>query len=128
MTYGWAGAVREFIAADPSATAHRLADQHRLLYRDRASDEQADAWRHELEVLSAALHLIDGADQWSLILEYELPLEGGRRPDVVLLAGDHVIVVEFKERTAINRADIDQVDAYARDLQDYHSACRGLPV
>ena len=36
------------------------------------------------------------AAEWSVILEYELPMEGGRRPDVVVLAGETVIVLEFK--------------------------------
>jgi len=131
MAYGWAGSVREFVASDPRATAHTLAEEHRRHYPDRAGREQVRAWEHQLNWLSAAFHSIDGADGWGLILEHELPFEGGRRPDAVVLAGDNILVLEFKERTGASRADVDQVDAYARDLQDYHSASWGrrvLPV
>jgi hypothetical protein len=131
MAHGWAGSVREFVAADPRSTAHVLAEQHRQHYPDWAGREQASAWEHELSWLSAAFHAIEGAGDWGLVLEYELPFEGGRRPDAVVLAGDNILVLEFKERSGASRADIDQVDAYARDLQDYHSTSRdrrALPV
>ena len=128
MTYGWAGSVREFVATDLRSTAHILSEGHRAHYGDRPSGEQASAWQHELEWLAAALHAVEGASDWGLILEYELPFEGGRRPDVVVLAGDSILVLEFKERPGVSRADIDQVDAYARDIQDYHSASRNRRV
>ena len=38
-----------------------------------------------------------------------------RRPDVVLLVGDGVLVVELKGKTGPSQADIDQAAAYARD-------------
>ena len=46
----------------------------------------------------------------------------GRRPDVVVLAGDTVVVLEFKTTGSLHVADLDQVRAYARDLADYHLA------
>ncbi len=30
------------------------------------------------------------------LLEYKLPMEGGRRPDVLVLENDVVVVLEFK--------------------------------
>src|SRR4051794_20520803 len=128
MTYGWAGSARDLVAADPGATAHVLAEQHHTSYGDGASGEQRRAWRNELEWLSGALHAIDSSQEWGVALEYELPFEGGRRPDAIVLARDAVLVLEFKEAAAATRADIDQVDAYARDLAEYHSECRGRRV
>jgi DUF2075 family protein len=68
------------------------------------------------------------AADWSVVFEYELPLEGGRRPDVVVLAGEAVLVIEFKTHALPALADVDQVLGYARDLSDYHAACRGRRV
>ena len=62
------------------------------------------------------------------MLEYELPREGGRRPDVVVLQNGRIVVFEFKSTDKPCRADVDQVAAYARDLANYHSACAGIPV
>ena len=41
---------------------------------------------------------------------------------MVLLAGGHIIVLEFKQNHRVEPAAIDQVDAYARDLAEYHKA------
>jgi hypothetical protein len=57
-----------------------------------------------------------------------VPLEGGRRPDVVVLAGEAVLVIEFKTHPLPTTADVDQVLGYARDLTDYHAACRDRRV
>ena len=57
----------------------------------------------------------DTAD-WSIVLEYELPRERGRRPDAVVLTPGTAIVLEFKGASAPLRADLDQVRAYAREL------------
>ena len=90
------------------------------------SGEQVAAWRGEYEILGVTLREIAAsiprARQWSVIFEYELPREGGRRPDVVILTGSQVLVLEFKETAALQRAHVDQVAAYARDLRHYHAA------
>ncbi len=57
-----------------------------------------------------------------------MPLEGGRRPDVVVLAGGSLIVLEFKSRGTPTQGDIDQASAYVRDLSDYHAGSHDLPA
>jgi len=66
------------------------------------------------------------APAWSVVFEYELPLEGGRRPDVVVLAGRSLVVIEFKSTAAPSQADVDQTNGYLRDLADYHAASHDL--
>jgi hypothetical protein len=80
------------------------------------------------EGLVSAQRLMDGASEWGVILEWELPFEGGRRPDAVVLAGAMVVIIEFKDSTASSAAHVDQVRAYARDVREYHSASRGHDV
>ena len=67
------------------------------------------------------------ARAYSAILEYELPMEA-RRPDVVLLVGAVVMVVELKGKLHPSQADVDQAAAYARDLRAYHRECADRPV
>lgn len=57
-----------------------------------------------------------------MILEYQLPMEL-RRPDVVVLRDGSVVVIEIKSKGRIDLQDVDQVEAYARDLRCYHRAC-----
>lgn len=68
------------------------------------------------------------AEAHGSILEYELPQEGGRRPDIIFLQDAAVLVIEFKNKERIHLGDIDQVAAYARDLREYHSECQNVPV
>ena len=64
----------------------------------------------------------------NIIFEYVLPYEGGRRPDVILLSKERVIVLEFKMKDRIKEEDLDQVSAYERDLREYHYQTREKEV
>jgi hypothetical protein len=91
-----------------------------------------EAWIEEIEVLRTAFRdlAISRVDalEWSIVLEYELPLEGGRRPDVIVLGPSKIFVLEFKQDPTLSRSSLDQVAAYARDLAEYHSESHGIEV
>lgn len=65
---------------------------------------------------------------WACVFEYELPRERGRRPDLVLLGAQTVLVLEFKDFAQALPQHNDQVGAYARDLRHYQSECRDKNV
>ena len=67
------------------------------------------------------------AKNYSAILKVHLPLES-RRPDVLLLVGGGVLVLELKGKLQPSQADIDQAAAYARDLRCYHRECSDRSV
>lgn len=123
---GWQGTVAEFLDLAQSDLLASLAARHLHVMGLPPSGEQMDAWRGEYEILGAALREIvastSRAGDWAVIFEYELPRERGRRPDVVILTGSQVLVLEFKETATLQRAHVDQVAAYARDLRHYHAA------
>ena len=119
--YGWQSGFPEFQATDPGEIRVHLE----AFVRD-ASAEQRRAWSDAIPPLQREVGevlLRDRlADKYSAILEYELPLES-RRPDVVLLVGNGVLVIELKGKELASQADIDQAAAYARDLRCYHREC-----
>ncbi len=80
------------------------------------------------DALSACLIAGLDTNSWSIVFEYELPFENGRRPDVVVLAGASIVVIEFKSAPQYYQAHADQVEAYARDILEYHEASRGRNV
>jgi hypothetical protein len=130
---GWAGSVREFLSTSREQVLDSLRDHHDRLMGSQASRSQNVAWEVELSTMSESLRLCLAADatiaeRWSVIFEFELPLEGGRRPDLVVLAGTAVLVLEFKSHALPTVADIDQVVGYARDLGAYHAGCRDLHI
>ncbi|MFB3853828.1 MAG: DNA/RNA helicase domain-containing protein [Vicinamibacterales bacterium] len=124
--YGWQSDFPVF----RETPAVEIRDRLQSFVRE-ASPEQVRAWsdsipplQHEVEEVLVRDAL---ARHYSTILEYELPLES-RRPDVLLLVGDGVLVVELKGKLEPSQADIDQAAAYARDLRCYHRECWDRPV
>lgn len=124
---GWSSTLGELVAAKPGVVVAALRE-----FVADASVEQVAAWDRSVEILQVDGRQVLSADLTTTghgtVLEYLLPREGGRRPDVILLQDAAVLVIEYKNKERIHVGDIDQVAAYARDLREYHSACHGLPV
>jgi hypothetical protein len=130
--HGWAGTIEEFLSTPPSTVIESLCDHLETSLLLRPDNSQLAAWREELQVLRAELKVLvelrPNAVSWGVILEYELPRESGRRPDAIILAGDTIVVVEFKGMRAATQAAIDQVAAYRRDLAAYHAGSQDRTV
>jgi DUF2075 family protein len=93
---------------------------------------QIDSWQQQIQILrSTAKHLIrvcPASTSWHLILEYELPRRQ-KRPDAVLLAGDVILVIEFK----VGANDFDaasrwQTEDYCLNLRDFHAKSLGRSI
>jgi Uncharacterized conserved protein (DUF2075) len=123
---GWDGELPRFYEQNPSDIVSRLSS----FVRD-ASPEQIEAWRMHVPSLQSEYREWAGRDSatasYFTVLEYQLPYDF-RRPDVIVLAGAAVVVLEQKGRSGLSRAALDQVAAYARDLVAYHAECAGRPV
>lgn len=79
--------------------------------------EQKMAWRHEVEMLKAALN---GFDEGHLLLEYSIP-RMGKRVDAVVLFPEVIIPIEFKVGArSVDGYARDQVMDYALDLKYFH--------
>lgn len=130
--YGWAGTVRDFLNQPASLIENQLEIHLQGLFGFNASQSQVEAWIEEIEILRRSLRDLAIANPdsifWSIIFEFELPLEGGRRPDVIILGPKKIFVMEFKQDFQILRSNLDQISAYARDLAEYHSASHGITV
>jgi hypothetical protein len=131
-TWGWAGSVKEFLSAPYEVWLKSLSDHHLRLWDMNPSGSQIEAWKVEHRIVVDALRNcvnVDGQmiESWSVVFEYELPLEGGRRPDVIVMTGASITVLEFKSGVKLNQADVDQTIGYVRDLSDYHSGSHQFP-
>jgi hypothetical protein len=123
---GWSSDIRHFREAAPAYIRSSLE----AFVRD-ASLQQIRAWDDSIPPLQREANELvvrdQAADGYSAILEYRLPMEY-RRPDVVLLLGGPVLVLELKGKSVAERVDIDQTAAYARDLRGYHRECADRSV
>lgn len=124
--FGWESRFPVFEASDSRIIRQALQG----FVRD-ASPEQVHAWDDSIPRLQTEVQEVlradPGAAAYSAILEYELPMES-RRPDVVVLAGGAVVVLELKGKIRPSQADLDQASAYARDLRCYHRECADREV
>ena len=90
---------------------------------------QIDAWEDCYKVLKQELKEIASKHpEIFIVFEYSLPYESGRRPDVLLISNEIVIVLEFKKKNQALRADIDQAASYARDIEEYHFESRSKTI
>ncbi|MGN0177410.1 MAG: DNA/RNA helicase domain-containing protein [Methanobrevibacter sp.] len=88
------------------------------------SDSQINAWVDSFRVMQN----LNLNPNLNIIFEYVLPYESGRRPDIILISNDHVVILEFKMKHEVKYEDIDQVKAYARDIREYHYESRDKEV
>ena len=132
ITHGWSGNIKTFLSTPTSVIEEKLESHNFSLFNQGTSGSQIEAWLEEIEMMRISLRDLAIARpesiEWSIIFEYELPLEGGRRPDVIILGPNVLTVLEFKQDSGLQRSQIDQVSAYARDLSEYHSKTHGLKV
>ena len=129
VSHGWSGSIRQFLDAPPENVQSSLEEHLRGLLGRGAAGTQLSAWEEEIQILRQTFRDLSIARQdiltWSVILEFELPLEGGRRPDVIVLGPSTLFILEFKQDHVVSQSAMDQVAAYSRDLSEYHSATHG---
>lgn len=132
QTYAWSGTARQLLETPKSIVEEALDAHLKGLLNKHAARTQVDAWSEEIDVLRTSFRDLAIARpdslHWGVVLEYELPLEGGRRPDVILTVPGKVLVLEFKQDPTINQAYVDQAYGYARDLAEYHSKSHEIEV
>lgn len=119
MNCCYKGYINDFLITTKESWIDEMIINYKVLCNELPGELQINAWKDCYDKLIINLAKYKNHKLY-LVFEYELPHEGGRRPDLIILAKDHVIVVEFKEKEGISRSDLDQVSAYSRDIQNYH--------
>jgi mutator protein MutT len=120
--------IKSFLEVEVSLWGERLKQHINACMGEAADYSQRKAWFDSFNILRNQLKEIPNADNAKIIFEYELPRERGRRPDVLILSGDNLLVLEFKGYSNENTAQIDQAKHYARDLANYHEKSQNLNI
>ena len=123
---GWYGPIMDFVEEDRTIVRRALES-----FIEDAGSSQIRAWRDSIPMLQRVLKTMKTINEGAgiivddgTLLEYILPMEGGRRPDVLVLENGVVVVLEFKGKERWNISDVDQAIGYKRDLENYHSICQ----
>lgn len=132
MRAGWIGTIRDFLIGDREAWVESLENHIQSSLGETASQANRAAWLNSYRVLKDQLGQVatrrPDVQDWGIAFEYELPRERGRRVDVGILAGESVVILEFKDFVDTLQAHVDQVAAYARDLSSYQAASHNRSV
>lgn len=101
-----------------------LSDLKDYLLRNKLSeinDGQVEAWKQSIYLLKGVLCNSENLNNACLLFEYLIPLGGNRRPDTIILHGETIYLIEFKNKATFSNEDVDQLKAYYNDLKLYHS-------
>ncbi len=119
-TAGWFGTISSFLKLAESDLVNSLQAHHLNCMLEPASALQVEAWKNCHKALQTYLPKFTkrnvNALNFTIIFEYVLPRERGRRPDVIILADATIFVLEFKDYYLPAQAHIDQVSAYVSTL------------
>ena len=89
-------------------------------------NQQIKVWVNQVNLLKDSLRRLScdrrkNCDGWYIALEYELPRRQ-KRPDTILLAGDRILVIEFKFGAGTYNVSAQwQAENYAFNLRDFHA-------
>jgi hypothetical protein len=124
--------IQSFLQVEVELWGNQLKAHINECMNEEAGYSQRKAWFDCFNILKREFTLLNLSalltENIFIVFEYELPRERGRRPDVLILSGNNVIVLEFKGFSHENIAQIDQAKHYARDLKNYHEQSHNLNV
>ena len=127
--YCYCSLLQDFLSIDKKNWLSIMKREFSLEYGLQLEKLQELAWEDCFDNLQEFLRLIDNKNKmFDIVFEYSLPDESGRRPDVLLISEEQVIILEFKMKDKFLPEDIDQVAAYARDISEYHYESRNKLV
>lgn len=126
----YCGSVEEFLLTNKANWLSNMKSAFSEEYLMTLGEAQVRAWEDCFDKLHEELPKLteNQRESFTIIFEYALPLESGRRPDVILLSSSQVIILEFKMKSVPLPEDKDQVSAYARDISEYHFESRTREV
>jgi hypothetical protein len=134
INYCWLGSSEKLLAISNDTWLEEMKKNYALMFpnknrEDDPSDSQIEAWKDSLNVLKDTLRSESPTrKKLTFISEYYLPRENGRRPDVIVLSGSKLLVLEFKMKGKALFIDIDQAADYKRDIQNYHEPSQVMTV
>ncbi len=120
--YCYADNMKNFMGTEKSAWMREMRSAFKEEIDHPLSQSQIDAWADCYDVLQK--ELTGNLSSFNIIFEYVLPYENGRRPDVLLISNEAVIILEFKRKPVVLAEDLDQAADYGRDIREYHYESR----
>ncbi|GAB3911258.1 DUF2075 domain-containing protein [Mucilaginibacter boryungensis] len=124
----YSNSISGFLKDDTLKISGSLSHEAGLAGFHQQLHTQTLSWNDEIIILKSAFQKIvkysRSANNWGILLEYPIARRE-KRIDVVIIANDIIIVLEFKVgKIEYLNSDKDQVLDYCLDLRDFHSESR----
>lgn len=127
--YCYANSIEEFLNEEKNSWLNKMKRNFHKKYDLELGESQVAAWKDSFYWLKKILAEIEEIkNNFNIIFEYELPYEGGRRIDAIVLNDEKIFILEFKMKKNFLVEDIDQTMAYFRDIQEYHFESRNKKI
>lgn len=121
----YANSIEEFLKESVENWLGNMKSAFSAEYMLALGESQIRAWKDCFAVLQEQLLAVhSNTPGFQIIFEYALPYESGRRPDVILVCEEYVMILEFKGKNEILESDVDQACGYERDIREYHFESR----
>src|SRR5215203_4346412 len=86
---------------------------------------QTTSWSNFIRLLKESFSTLKFTSDWGLLLEYPIPRRA-QRIDAVLIAGNIIIVIEYKDGEGeYQNGFISQLEDYCLDIRDFHFESEG---
>jgi len=113
--------IQEFKKTDTKELLQSIANAANVDLNNPNEISQINAWKDEIKKLKVFFDSTTEYDNYTIIFEYVIPYEQGRRPDVLIVSSKYLYILEFKQHLyGINPAYVDQVKNYALDFKGFH--------
>jgi len=90
------------------------------------SEGQIISWNKSIDLIKSVFE--KNNKYWNIIFEFLIPLSSGKRPDILLINGATIFLIEVKNKTNYTIADLDQISNYKLELEFYHSTARFFDI
>ena len=99
MNHGYHSSVKEFMKEEEELIVGRLVNSLAKTGITSQYSLQVSVWMNQIKLLKDSFQRIQinrfDVEDWYVVLEYEIPRRY-KRPDTILIAGDRILVIEFK--------------------------------
>ena len=110
--YCYANSIEEFLNEEKNSWLNKMKRNFHKKYDLELGESQVAAWEDSFYWLKKILVEIEEIkNNFNIIFEYELPYEGGRRIDAIVLNDEKIFILEFKMKKNFLVEDIDQTMA-----------------
>lgn len=124
MKYCYADTLANFMKIEKGTWMSTMKESFENVCGEKAKSSQMRSWDDCYDVLQDQLKDLAAINpEIFIIFEYVLRYTSRKRPDVILLAKDKLVILEFKRKSSELLEDRMQTEEYARKLYKYHKGC-----